>query len=63
MHVSWQALRDGGFTSGEDKSGSDFGKMEGARWTTRYHQLLELKVIGTPFDREPAYTLQFVETR
>jgi hypothetical protein len=30
------------------------------RWETMHKQLLDLKVIDTPFDPATAYTLQFV---
>jgi NitT/TauT family transport system substrate-binding protein len=62
MHFTWQALGDGGFVTGDDHSGKELGKMEAARWTTMYQQLLDLKVIQKPFDPATAYTLQFVST-
>jgi hypothetical protein len=34
--------------------------MDPARWNTMYQQLVDLKVIGKPFDPATAYTLQFV---
>jgi NitT/TauT family transport system substrate-binding protein len=60
MQFTWQALRDGGFVTGDDRSGNQLGNMEAARWTTMYNQLLELKVIEKPFDPATAYTLRFV---
>jgi len=62
MQFTWQALRDGGFVTGDDHSGKQLGKMEAERWTTMYNQLLELKVIEKPFDPATAYTLRFVES-
>lgn len=59
MQFTWQALGDGAFVTGDDHSGKDLGKMEAARWTTMYQQLLDLKVIQRPFDPATAYTLQF----
>ncbi len=61
MQFTWQALRDGGFVTGDDRTGSQLGKMEADRWTTMYNQLLELKVIQKAFDPATAYTLQFCE--
>src|SRR6201987_2271654 len=63
MHFTWQSLEDGGFVTGDDHSGKDMGKMEAARWTTMYQQLLDLKVIQRPFDPATAYTLQFSGAR
>jgi NitT/TauT family transport system substrate-binding protein len=60
MQFTWQALRDGGFVTGDDHSGKQLGNMEAERWTTMYNQLLELRVIEKPFDPATAYTLQFV---
>ncbi len=61
MQFTWQALRDGGFVTGDDRTGRQLGKMEADRWTTMYNQLLELKVIEKAFDPATAYTLQFCE--
>jgi NitT/TauT family transport system substrate-binding protein len=63
MHFTWQALRDGHFVTGNDTSGARLGKMEAARWTTMYQQLLDLRVIERPFDPATAYTLQIVEQK
>jgi NitT/TauT family transport system substrate-binding protein len=63
MHFTWQALGNGGFVTGDDRSGKDLGKMEASRWTTMYQQLLDLKVIQRPFDPQTAYTLQFTIAR
>jgi NitT/TauT family transport system substrate-binding protein len=61
MQFTWQALREGGFVTGDDHSGKHVGAMQAARWTTMYQQLLELKVIDKPIDPAKAYTLQFVQ--
>ena len=61
MQFTWQALRDGHFVAGDDANGAQLGQMEAGRWATMYQQLLDLKVIGKPFDPATAYTLQFVE--
>ncbi|MGA2416384.1 MAG: ABC transporter substrate-binding protein [Candidatus Sulfotelmatobacter sp.] len=60
MQFTWQALRDGGFVTGNDRSGRQLGTMEPERWTTMYNQLMELKVIEKPFDPATAYTLRFM---
>ena len=59
MRFSWQALRDGGFISGDDPSGNQVGQMTAERWTTMYNQLFDLKVIDKAFDPAQAYALQF----
>jgi NitT/TauT family transport system substrate-binding protein len=61
MQFTWQALRDGHFVAGDAANGGQLGQMEAGRWATMYQQLLDLKVIGRPFDPATAYTLQFVE--
>jgi NitT/TauT family transport system substrate-binding protein len=60
MQFSWQQLRDGNFVTGDDPSGVQLGQMDPKRWDTMYSQLLDLKVIGKPFDPSTAYTLQFL---
>jgi hypothetical protein len=50
IRFSWQALRDGGFISGDDPSGNQVGQMTAERWTTMYNQLFDLKVIDKAFD-------------
>jgi len=62
MQFTWQALRDGGFVTGDDRSNRQLGTMEAERWTTMYNQLLELKVIDKPFDPAKAYTLRFADS-
>jgi len=61
MQFTCRALREEGFVTGDDRSGVRLGRMDAARWKTMYEQLLDLKVIETPFDPTTAYTLQFVE--
>jgi NitT/TauT family transport system substrate-binding protein len=61
MQFSWQALRDGHFVAGDDRSDAQLGRMSPERWVTMYKQLLDLNVIDKPFDPATAYTLQFVE--
>jgi len=63
MEFTWRALRDGHFVTGDDPSGSQLGQMNSARWNTMYAQLLDLKVIGKPFDPSTAYTLQFLASK
>jgi NitT/TauT family transport system substrate-binding protein len=59
MQFTWLALRDGGFVTGDDYSGTQLGKMDAERWVAMYNQLLELKVIEKTFDPARAYTLKF----
>jgi NitT/TauT family transport system substrate-binding protein len=61
MQFTCKALREEGFVTGDDRSGTRLGRMDAARWKTMYEQLLDLKVIEKPFDPTTAYTLQFVE--
>jgi NitT/TauT family transport system substrate-binding protein len=63
MQFTWQKLRDGRFVAGEDAAGTQLGQMEPKRWATMYEQLVDLKVIETPFDPTTAYTLQFLQSR
>jgi len=60
MQFSWQKLRDGHFVDGDGPNGALIGQMEAGRWTTMYGQLVDLKVIGKPFEPATAYTLQFL---
>jgi NitT/TauT family transport system substrate-binding protein len=60
MQFTWQALRDGHFVTGDDLSGAHIGTMTGDRWSSMYKQLVDLRVIGKPFDPSTAYTLQFI---
>ena len=59
MQFSYEALRDQHFITGNAPNGADLGKLDPARWTQMYQQLLDLKVIQKPYDPAIAYTLQF----
>ena len=63
MQYTWTQLRDGHFVAGEDPTGAQVGQMDPKRWTTMYEQLVDLRVIGKPFDPATAYTLQFLQTK
>jgi NitT/TauT family transport system substrate-binding protein len=63
MQFTWRQLRDGHFVAGEDPTGAQIGQMDPKRWATMYEQLVDLKVIETPFDPTTAYTLQFLRTQ
>jgi NitT/TauT family transport system substrate-binding protein len=63
MKFTWQALRDGQFVAGADRSGAQLGQMTSERWTSMYKQLVDLEVIAKPFDPATAYTLQFVQEK
>jgi NitT/TauT family transport system substrate-binding protein len=60
VQFSWQALRDGHFVEGDDRTGAQLGQMETERWDTLYKQLIELKVIENEFDPSTAYTMEFI---
>ncbi|HTW61339.1 MAG TPA: ABC transporter substrate-binding protein, partial [Terracidiphilus sp.] len=53
---SAQALRDGGFVTGNDTSGAQTGRMTAARWTATYEQLKSLGILQAPFDPATAYS-------
>jgi NitT/TauT family transport system substrate-binding protein len=57
---SAQALRDGGFITGNDPSGAQTGRMNAARWAATYEQLKSLGIVQTPIDPATAYSLNFV---
>ena len=63
MQFTWRALRDGHFVDGDAANGAELGQMTADRWTTMYHQLIDLKVIDKQFDPATAYTLQFVSAK
>lgn len=63
MRFIWQALKDGGFITGEDPSGAQLGQFDPARWSAMYRQLTELQMIQKPFEPATAYTLQFLQSR
>jgi hypothetical protein len=60
MHFSYEGLRDQHFITGGAPNGVDLGRLDPARWTSMYQQLLELKLIQKPFDPSIAYTMQFM---
>lgn len=55
-----QALRDGGFITGGDPSGSLTGHMTPSRWAATYQQLNSLGILHSPVDPATAYSLNFV---
>jgi NitT/TauT family transport system substrate-binding protein len=58
-HYSYTALKTGNYITGDDPSGNQTGQFDPARWTTLYHQLLDLHVIQRSIDPASAYTLQY----
>jgi NitT/TauT family transport system substrate-binding protein len=56
-----QALRDGGFVTGGDQSGSQVGRMTADRWQAGYDQLKSLGILHESFDPATAYALKFVQ--
>lgn len=58
---SAQALRDGGFITGNDPSGAQTGRMNAARWQANYEQLKSLGILHGPVDPATAYSLSFVQ--
>jgi len=60
MQYTVQALKDGNFITGPDKSGADIGKMSAERWKATNDQLTTLGVIRKPIDPTTAYTLKFL---
>ncbi len=59
MQYTVQALKDGNFITGPDKSGGDIGRMTAERWKATNEQLTSLGVIRKPIDATTAYTLKF----
>jgi NitT/TauT family transport system substrate-binding protein len=55
---SAQALRDGGFITG-DSSNPQTGHMTAARWQTLYEQLKSLGILHGPVDPASTYSLSF----
>ena len=60
MQYTVQALKDGNFITGPDKTGADIGKMTSDRWKATNDQLTTLGVIRKPIDPATAYTLKFL---
>ena len=56
-----QALRDGGFVTGDDRDGSQIGKMTAARWQSGYEQLKALGILHGTFDPSDTYALKFAQ--
>ena len=56
-----QALRDGGFITGNDPNGPQTGRMTAARWQTSYEQLKSLGILHGPLDPTTAYSLKFAQ--
>jgi NitT/TauT family transport system substrate-binding protein len=60
MQFTLDALKEGNFITGEDRSGSRIGQMDPARWADTNRQLAGLGVIRKPIDPTTAYTTQFL---
>ena len=56
-----QALRDGGFITGNDPTGPQTGRMTAVRWQTSYEQLKSLGILHGPIDPATTYSLQFAQ--
>ena len=61
MQFSWNALKEGGFISGPDKSGAGTGKFDAQRWTDIYQILRSLNVITKDIDVGQGYSLEFTK--
>ena len=57
---SAQAMREGGFITGNDTGGAQTGRMNAARWQTNYEQLKALGILHGPVDPATTYALNFV---
>lgn len=55
-----QALRDGGFITGNDSPASPPGYMTPVRWRAEYEQLKELGILHGDFEPSNAYALQYL---
>jgi NitT/TauT family transport system substrate-binding protein len=60
MQYTLSALKDGGFITGPDASGSQIGRMSADRWRTTNDQLTQLGVIRHPIDPTRAFTINFL---
>lgn len=60
MQFTLDALKDGNFITGPDKSGAQIGTMVPERWAATNQQLTQLGVIRNPIDPTEAYTLKFL---
>jgi NitT/TauT family transport system substrate-binding protein len=56
---SAQALRDGGFVTG-DAANPQTGRMSAERWQTLYQQLQSLGILHAPVDPATTYSLKFL---
>lgn len=56
-----QALRDGGFITGEAAENEQIGKMSAARWQATCDQLKSLGIVQASFDPSSAYSLQYTK--
>ncbi|HUN85628.1 MAG TPA: ABC transporter substrate-binding protein [Terracidiphilus sp.] len=56
-----EALKDGGFVSGGDKSGTQTGRMSAERWQATYEQLKSLGILQGPVDPSKAYSPGFAQ--
>ena len=55
-----QALRDGGFITGDTGKNEQIGKMSAARWQATCDQLKALGIVQRSFDPVQAYSLKFI---
>ena len=60
MKYTLEALKDGNFITGPDKTGAEIGKMTAARWAATNEQLTQLGVIRNRIDPATAYTLKYL---
>jgi NitT/TauT family transport system substrate-binding protein len=56
-----QALRDGGFITGDVAKNEQIGTMSPARWQASCDQLKSLGIVPASFDPATAYSLQFLQ--
>jgi NitT/TauT family transport system substrate-binding protein len=61
MEYSYSALKKGGFVTGEDKSGTQVGQLNAARWQNTYAQMLDLQVLKRQIEVNSAFTTQFLK--
>ncbi len=55
-----KALREGGFVTGGDTTGTQTGRMDAARWNAMYEQLKSLGILNGPVDLTATYSLKYV---
>jgi NitT/TauT family transport system substrate-binding protein len=56
-----QALRDGGFVTGNDAAHDQTGHMSADRWQPNFEQLNSLGILHGPVDMSTAYSLRFAQ--